>query len=237
VAIFAERDARDHGVVADFAAVFQGVGDVRDQGGGLGADRHLLRQQHVVGLDVRVVDGPVGANAVAGVDLEVGGVKTRGERGPVNGAAAYAFAAVVAAEGERVFTAGDAEVVPVKLARACFVGNPVALGVPERTRLEAAYVKPARARRCNSTPPAEPTPTMAKSISFSSWKRRRGDGDLLHGTEPVVPAQDAAHMVSRADDAVEHGCCGGYRQQGVGYSPAGQRKPRRASEQWGDQDG
>ena len=51
-------------------------------------------------------------------------------------AAADAFAAVVGAQRERVVAAGDAQVLPVELVRACLVADPVALRVPERPGFE-----------------------------------------------------------------------------------------------------
>ena len=104
-------------------------------------DRHLELQLLVIRLDVFVGDGPVGAHAVPGVDLEVGGMEARREGGPVNGASADAFAAVVGAERERIGAAGNARVVPVELVRALFVADPVPLGIPERARLQTDNVE------------------------------------------------------------------------------------------------
>ena len=78
-------------------------------------DRHFQFELLIVGLNVFVGDGPVGADAIARVDLEVGRVKPRRERGPVHRAAAHALAAVVRAEGQRIGAAGDARIVPVEL--------------------------------------------------------------------------------------------------------------------------
>jgi hypothetical protein len=55
----------------------------------------------------------------------------------MNGASTDAFATVVRSESKRVFTAGDAKIVPIKIVRAGFVGYPLALCVPEGTGLEA----------------------------------------------------------------------------------------------------
>ncbi len=135
--------AFDEGV-ADAAHGMRGVGvSVRLAPGVVGGagDGHFLFEEFVVGFDVVVGDGPVGAEAVAGVDLEVGRVEAWGEGGPVDGASADAAAAIVFAEGDGVIAAGDAEIVPVELVGSGLVGDPVALRIPEGAGLEADDVE------------------------------------------------------------------------------------------------
>ena len=125
-----------HGVRAIGIAVRMAPGIV----GGTG-DGHFNFELFVVRADFFVGDGPVRANAISGVDLEVGGMETRGKGGPVDGTSAYAFAAVVRAEGEGVGASGDARVFPVELVGAGFVADPVVFGVPEGAGFEAEYVE------------------------------------------------------------------------------------------------
>ena len=76
-----------------------------------------------------------------GVDLEIRRMKARGECRPVHGAAAHAFAAVIRAQRERIFAAGDAQIFPVEIVRAGLVADPIALRIPERTRFHADHSK------------------------------------------------------------------------------------------------
>ena len=102
----------------------------------LPGDRQLALEPLVVGLQLLVGDRPVGGDAVAGADLEVGGVKARGEAGVVDHRAADAAAAVVLAELDRVLAADHPRLGPVELVRAGLVGDPVLVGVPERPGLQ-----------------------------------------------------------------------------------------------------
>jgi hypothetical protein len=130
----ADEDVADssHGMRAVGMAVRVSPG----KPGGAG-DGHLKFKKLVVRFEVPVGDGPVDADAVGGVDVEVRWMKARREGGPVDGASADAFAGVVVAEGEGMLAAGDAQIVPVELVRAALVADPIALGVPEGTGLEA----------------------------------------------------------------------------------------------------
>src|SRR5690348_2791985 len=64
-------------------------------------------------------------------------MEARREASPMHRAAADALAAVVGAEGQRLAAAGDAQVVPVEVVRSDLVADPVALGVPEGSGVEA----------------------------------------------------------------------------------------------------
>jgi hypothetical protein len=82
---------------------------------GWAGDRHLEFELFVVGLEFVVTDGPVHPNTVACVDLEVGGMETRRERGPVHGTSTDAFAAVVSSERQWIVAAGNAGFRPVEV--------------------------------------------------------------------------------------------------------------------------
>ncbi len=111
----------------------------------LAGDRQLALQALVVGLQVLVGDRPVGGHAVAGVDLEVRGVKAWRVAGVVDHRAADAAAAVVLAELHGILAADDPRLGPVQLVRAGLVGDPVLVGVPERPGLQHEHA-PALAR-------------------------------------------------------------------------------------------
>jgi len=84
-------------------------------------DRQLTLQALVVGLQVLIADWPVGGDSIAGVDLEVGGVKARGEPRVVDHRAADAAPAVVLAQLDRVLPADDPLLGPVEGVRASLV--------------------------------------------------------------------------------------------------------------------
>ena len=135
----AERGAAFDERVADAAHGVRAVGiAVRMAPGKIGrtGDGHLEFELFVVGTQSLVGNGPVGADAIARVDLEVRRMKAGSEGGPVDRAAADAFAAIVGAEGEWIGAAGDAEIFPVELVRAGFVADPVAFGIPEGAGFE-----------------------------------------------------------------------------------------------------
>ncbi len=97
--------------------------------------------QFVVGFEIPVRDGPVGADSFAGIDVEIGGMKSWREGRPVDRASTNTLAAVVGAQRERVFAARDPFVVPVEIVRAFFVAHPIGFGIPERTRIEPYNVE------------------------------------------------------------------------------------------------
>lgn len=51
------------------------------------------------------------------------------------------FTAVVGAECEWILAASDAKVIPVEIVGTGFVGDPLAFGIPERTRLETDHLE------------------------------------------------------------------------------------------------
>jgi hypothetical protein len=68
-------------------------------------------------------------------------MKARGECGPVNGTAAYSFAAIVGAEGKRISASGNSRIFPVQVMRANFVADPVFLCVPEGSGFQTYYIE------------------------------------------------------------------------------------------------
>ncbi len=99
-------------------------------------DGQLTLQALVMGLQVLVGDWPVGCYSIAGVDLEVGGVKARGEAGVVDHRPTDAAAAVVLAELHRVIAADDALLGPVQRVCARLVRDPIFVRVPEGPGLQ-----------------------------------------------------------------------------------------------------
>ena len=86
----------------------------------------------VVRAELVVVDGPVGADPVEAVGVEVGRMEAGGVAGVVHHRPAHAATRVVLAHLDRVGAADDALLVPVQLVRAGLVGDPVLVGMPER---------------------------------------------------------------------------------------------------------
>lgn len=84
-----------------------------------------------MGADLVVVDGPVGADCVKLIGVEVGGVEARGVAGVVHHGAADAASGVVLSHLDGVGAADDTFLVPVQLVRAGLVGHPVLVGMPE----------------------------------------------------------------------------------------------------------
>ena len=102
----------------------------------LAGDRQLLLEALVVRLEVAVGDRPVDADAVARIRLEVRGMEARRVAGVVDHRPADAVAAVVLAELDGVLSADHALLGPVEVVRSRLIGDPVAVGVPERPGLE-----------------------------------------------------------------------------------------------------
>ena len=88
------------------------------------------------GLELLVGDRPVDGDAVPGAHLEVRGMQARDVAGEVGHRPADADTGVVLAHLHRVLAADDALVGPVDGAGALLVGDPVAVGIPERAALE-----------------------------------------------------------------------------------------------------
>src|SRR6185437_7538017 len=59
-------------------------------------------EQFIVGLQVPIGHGPIGANAIFCVDTEIGRMKTRREGCPMYGAAANTLSAIVGAQRQRM---------------------------------------------------------------------------------------------------------------------------------------
>ena len=112
----------------------------------LAGDGELGFDVVVVGLQVVVAEGPVGAGAVAGEGFEVAGVQPRGIAGVVDHRPADAAAGVVRAERHRVVAGDDARLGPVQVVRAGLVANPVLVRVPERAGVQGGDA-PAAARQ------------------------------------------------------------------------------------------
>ena len=66
------------------------------------SNRNLALQQFVIGLQVPIRHGPIGADTIFGVHAKIGRMKARCEGGPVNGTSSHSLAAVVRAERERM---------------------------------------------------------------------------------------------------------------------------------------
>src|SRR5437764_5261603 len=90
-------------------------------------------QEFVVGFQVLVGDGPICADSVFCVHPKIRWMEARSERRPMNGATAHAFAAVIFAQRERIFAAGNPQIVPVEFVRSLFVADPISFRVPERS--------------------------------------------------------------------------------------------------------
>src|SRR5579883_1078234 len=112
-------------------------------------------------------------------------MEARRKCGPVDRAAAYAFAAVIRAEGQRIFATGDAQVVPVKLVRTFFIAYPVFFGIPERSCFEANDAKTGASEALHQHASGRTNADNAVVDSlvvaeFSHWSRQR-----LHGAEAM----------------------------------------------------
>ncbi len=59
----------------------------------------------------------------------------------MNRTSAYALAAIVRTQRQRIGAAGDARILPIEFVRPCFVADPIALGIPEGTGFETEDVK------------------------------------------------------------------------------------------------
>lgn len=112
----------------------------------LAGHRQLELDLLVVGSDVLVAQGPVGAHPVEGAGREIAGVEPRGVAGVVHHGAAHPAPGVVLAQLNWVVTADDALLGPVQRVGAGLVGHPVLVGVPERAGLED-HDPPARTRQ------------------------------------------------------------------------------------------
>ena len=116
---------------------------------------------------------PVGADAVAGERLEVARVEAGRVAGVVDHRPAHAAAGVVRAQRDRVGAGDDPRLGPVQVVRAGLVADPVACpGSQNGPASSATTRQPARASRCASTDPPAPQPTMTRSTSSASSKRR-----------------------------------------------------------------
>src|SRR5665213_1924038 len=104
-------------------------------------DGELQFHELVIRLEVRIRHGPVDPDPVYRMDTEIGGMQSRGERCPVNGSSSHPLTAVVRSKRQRVLTAGDPHVVPIEVMGSLLVTDPITLGVPERTGIEANHSK------------------------------------------------------------------------------------------------
>src|SRR5581483_389530 len=82
--------------------------------GGTG-NRNFFLQQRIIRLEVLIGDGPVGSNAILGVDAKIGWVETRRKACPMDGATTDPFPTIIRAQRNRVLAAGNAQLVPVEL--------------------------------------------------------------------------------------------------------------------------
>ncbi len=98
----------------------------------LPSDRQLLFQRSVIAANVVIVDGPIGADAVARGGAEVAGVEARRVAGVVHHRSADASAGVVRSQWHRVAAADHPGIGPVQVMRSGLVGHPVPLWIPER---------------------------------------------------------------------------------------------------------
>ncbi len=76
---------------------------------------HFQFQQLVVRFEIPIRNWPVRSDSVLRVHFKIRRMKPGRERSPVNGPSSDPFAAIIGAESERIFAAGDAHVFPVKL--------------------------------------------------------------------------------------------------------------------------
>ena len=98
---------------------------------GRSGHRNFLFEQFVIRLYFFIRNWPVHSDAIFRVNAEIRRVQTRSEARPMNRTAADPSPAVVCAEGERIFTACYAQLVPIELIRASFVAHPISLGIPK----------------------------------------------------------------------------------------------------------
>jgi hypothetical protein len=92
----------------------------------------------------------------------------------VHGATANAFPAVVSAEGQRMLTARDTNIVPVKIVRALLIAHPIALGIPKGASIKSDHAK-ARAGQALQKNSATCTHTHDEVIYFLAF------GEVVHG--------------------------------------------------------
>jgi hypothetical protein len=146
-------------------------------------DRDLPLEELIVRFNLAVRNWPVGSNAVPRIHLEVRWMEARRERCPVHRASADSLAGVVVAERQRVFSAGDSEVVPIELVRTGLIRYPVALGIPERTCLETydREARPGETLEQYSTRRAYPDEGEVDLVGVRETAPR--DLYSLHGTE------------------------------------------------------
>ena len=102
----------------------------------LPGDRQLALDLLVVRQQVVVPDRPVRADAVARERLHVRRVEARRVPGVVHHRPAHSAPGVVLAELDGITTADDPLLRPVQLVRPGLVGDPVVVGVPERSGLD-----------------------------------------------------------------------------------------------------
>ena len=109
----------------------------------LPGDGQFLLDGGVVGPQLLVPEGPVGADPVVAQRREVARVEARRVARVVHHRAADAPARVVGAQRHRVGAGDHPRVGPVEVMRAGLVADPVGVGVPERARVQG-HDPPAR---------------------------------------------------------------------------------------------
>ena len=148
-------------------------------------DRHLQFQELIVRFEVPIRNWPIRPDAVTGVDFKVRRMKTGSESCPVHGSASNAFAAVVGTESERIFSAGNAEIFPIKLMRAGLVADPIALCVPEWTGFhpDNFEARAGESLKQHSTRRADPDDEVIDLLIFRIPPHRKIDD--LHRSEAM----------------------------------------------------
>jgi len=170
-----------HGVRAVGVSVGAAPGIVRGS-----CDWHFELELLVGGEEFVVGEGPVGSDAIAGVDLEVGGVEARGEGGPMDRASTNPSAAVVGAESEWVGAAGDARVFPVELVGSGFIADPVTLSIPEGAGFKANNGKAGAGEALEEDASGRADADDEVISLFIIVKAAHGDGDVLQRAERVL---------------------------------------------------
>ena len=103
----------------------------------------------------------------------------------MHGATADALAAVVSAEGERMVTTCEANVVPIEVVGAFFVAHPVALRIPKGAGIETDDAKACASETLQEDATARTEAHDEVVDFFALGKAMHGRFDPLHGTEHV----------------------------------------------------
>ncbi len=115
----------------------------------LSGDWQFTFESFVVRLQIRVADRPIGTDTVARPHLEIRRMESRCVTGVVDHRAADPAARVVLAELDRILASDDPLLCPVEQVRSGLVGDPVLVGIPERSGFQHQHA-PATTRQALS---------------------------------------------------------------------------------------